>query len=234
MGFDTGISWTTHSWNPWRGCSKVSPGCKNCYMFTMLRRWGEDPTNVVRAKKPTFYSILSKRMKPGDHVFTCSLSDFFIRAADEWRPEAWNLIEMRPDLEFLILTKRNENVEERLPRGWDEGDFDHVRIGVSAETQEALELRWSEDDDSPISCISVEPILEPVCLRHLTRRPAWVVVGGESGPKYRPCEVEWIIDVVDQCRDMAIPVFVKQDNAFIPDQQGRIPDDYWMIKEYPV
>lgn len=92
MGQNTGIQWTDHTWNPWHGCEHVSPGCANCYMFTEKIRYGQSPTTVLRSKT-TFNAPLKFPADP-DHnkVFTCSWSDWFIKDADAWRPEAWDII----------------------------------------------------------------------------------------------------------------------------------------------
>src|SRR5437868_587512 len=109
MGTETGISWTEHTWNPWRGCTKVSPGCANCYMFREQRRYGRDPTQVVRTKTwndPIKWNRQAAEAGRKDLVFTCSWSDFFHEGADEWRDEAWAVIRSCPNLIFQILTKR--------------------------------------------------------------------------------------------------------------------------------
>lgn len=135
MGTNSAIEWTTHSWNPWQGCRKVSAGCKFCYMYRDKKRYGQDPETVVRSKNPTFnkpikttkhidlthvslnqdgsmglggYEETTWAWPDGGMVFTCSWSDWFIEEADEWRDEAWDIIRQRPGLTFQILTKRPE------------------------------------------------------------------------------------------------------------------------------
>src|SRR5215212_555562 len=127
---DSAIEWTDATANFWRGCEKVSPGCAHCYMFRDQRRYGRDPSVVVRAAAPTFYAPQrakkwaeqaeqiraeeGRRMR----VFTCSWSDFFHPDADEWREEAWDVIRACPQYDWQILTKRPELVRERLPADW--------------------------------------------------------------------------------------------------------------------
>ena len=123
MGERTTISWTNHTYNPWLGCTKVSPGCKHCYMFDYMWRIGLDPETVVRAKQGTFNAPLKWHRPmnafPPSHpqyVFTCSLSDFFHKDADPWRDEAWEIIRRTPNLTYQILTKRPERIAGHLPK----------------------------------------------------------------------------------------------------------------------
>src|SRR3990167_11527130 len=109
MSDKTHINWTEATWNPWHGCIKVSPGCKNCYMYREKNRYGQDPAVVVRSKPATFNAPL--KWKEPARVFTCSWSDFFIKQADPWRDEAWDIIYQTPHLTYLILTKRPERIE---------------------------------------------------------------------------------------------------------------------------
>jgi protein gp37 len=103
MGKITSISWTNYTWNPWIGCSKVSPGCDGCYMFAWAKARGWNP-EIVQRSKTTFRDPL-KWAVPG-FVFTCSLSDFFHRGADGWRLEAWDIMRRTPHLTYQVLTKR--------------------------------------------------------------------------------------------------------------------------------
>ena len=97
MGEKSKIQWTTSTWNPWYGCHKVSTGCKNCYMFRDMHRYGRDGNIVVRSK--TQFNNPLKWKEPR-MIFPCSWSDFFIEEADEWRVDAWNVILHCPDLIF--------------------------------------------------------------------------------------------------------------------------------------
>src|SRR5262245_7502608 len=99
MGERTNISWTDRTWNPWRGCRKVSPGCKNCYMFREQARYGRDPAAVVRTKTwrdPLRYQRQAEQLGRPLRVFTCSWSDWFIEEADPWRQEAWRVVRSCP------------------------------------------------------------------------------------------------------------------------------------------
>lgn len=129
---------------------------------------------------------------------------------------------------------------------WIDGDIPpHIWLGVSVEDQKRADDRIPEllKIPAPVRFLSVEPLLEKVDLKidenwALTRisKPDWVIVGGESGPdgKRRDCGVEAITSVADQCVAAGVPVYVKQDTAFKSGQQGRIPDDIWKLKQFPV
>lgn len=245
MGEQTGIAWTESTWNPWHGCTHVSAGCDNCYMFTEKRKYGQDPEKVVRGKT-TFDKPL--RWKDPRMIFTCSWGDWFHKDADPWRDEAWDIIRRTPQHTYQILTKRHGRIARNLPADWGEG-YPNIWLGVSAENQEWLDRRVPVLCETParVRFVSCEPLLGPLVLQQPwglfspqrqyllspgKRCVTWVIVGGESGPNRRECEVGWITDIADQCRAAGVPVFVKQDSAFRPDQQGRIPDEYW-IREFP-
>jgi protein gp37 len=223
MGYKTSIEWTNRTWNPWVGCHPVSEGCKRCYMFRDMRRYGQTPDVVRRTKDPTFYSPL--KWEDPSFIFTCSWSDFFIEEADAWRDEAWEIIHRTPQHTYQILTKRPERIVECLPDNWlDETDISsHVWLGVTAENQRMLDIRWPHLESAgwwfgvPVLFLSLEPLLGPIDLTECfeehfrwTRAPDWVIVGGESGPGARPMKVEWVRDIRDQCVAAEVPFFFKQ------------------------
>lgn len=184
MGKDSSIEWTTHTYNPWRGCRKVSAGCARCYMFTEQGRRGIDPTQITRAREATFRSPL--RWKEPAFVFTCSYSDFFIEDADPWRDEVWSIIRRTPHLTYQILTKRPENILDRLPSDWGDG-YRNVWLLVSTENQEMLDKRVPIVREIPavLHGISAEPLLGPLDLtdylgycpecgsHYLSMEPSW-------------------------------------------------------------
>lgn len=244
MGMNSAIQWTDHTWNPWRGCLKLSPGCQQCYMYREQTRYGRDPRAVVRAAEATFRSPL--RWKEPAKVFTCSWSDFFIAEADEWRPEAWDIIRQTPHLTYQILTKRPENILERLPEDWGSG-WPNVWLGVSAENQKYADRRIPELLKIPaaVHFLSAEPLLGPIELNNASREPwflrsyltynqrvmdgqfreetynklNWVIVGGESGPKARPMHSDWARSLRDQCTAAGVPFFFKQWGEWIVSSQ---------------
>lgn len=246
MGDKTSITWTGATWNPWTGCTKVSQGCKYCYMYREKTRYRQDPADVMRSKT-TFCAPL--HWKEPRLIFTCSWSDFFHKDADAWREEAWSIIERTPQHTYQILTKRPERMHaflkgrQVLPNVW---------LGVSVENQEMASERlpWLFKTPARLRFLSVEPLLAPVDLCEAlgiwwhqgkqqfmydpwTRRTDWVIVGGESGPNPRPMQLKWLTSIVEQCQAAGVPVFVKQDSAFKAGQQGRIPDEIWALKQFP-
>lgn len=234
MGKNTAISWTDHTWNPWQGCKKISPGCKNCYMFDGQKRWGNDPENIHRSAKQTFNMPL--RLKDPGKVFVCSWSDFFLKEADLWRDETWEIIRNTPHLTYQILTKRPENIKDRLPEGW---PFKNVWLGVTAENQEQANIRIPIllEIKPVIRFVSVEPMLEPVSIFEavdicLTCAPIhWIICGGESGSNYRSMDPKWAKALLFETRIARSTFFMKQMSAVNPKIKP-IPD-YLNIKEFP-
>jgi protein gp37 len=234
MAKNSGIDWTDHTWNPWQGCRKVSPGCANCYMYRDKARYGQDPTTVVRSKPGTFNAPL--HWKDPARVFVCSWSDFFIEDADDWRDEAWEIMRRTPHLTYMLLTKRAENIKDRLPPDW---PLKNVWLGVTAENQQTANERLAVllfDVPATKRFVSVEPMVGPVDLGHalckawsdggatMGRYLDWVICGGESGPEAREMLPEWALLLKRQCASSNTPFFMKQMSrkAPIPDfLQGR-------------
>ncbi len=208
MGKDTGIAWTDHTWNPWQGCHKVSPGCRECYMYREKRRYGQDPTVVVRSKPPTFNAPL-KWTEPA-RVFVCSWSDFFVEEADPWRSEAWEIIRAAPHLTFQILTKRPERIAKCLPPG----RLDNVWLGVSVESdaeRHRIEPLLAARDRVPVLYVSAEPLIAHLNLWYFEYAALdWVIVGGESGAGCRPMDLDWARSIVKWCQEIGVAPFVKQ------------------------
>lgn len=209
MATKSSIEWTESTWNPWHGCLKVSPGCKNCYMYRDKSRYGQDPRYVVRSKT-TFYEPL-KWIEPRT-IFTCSWSDWFIEDADAWRYDAWEIIRQTPQHTYQILTKRPERIAQCLPKDW-AGGYDNVWLGVSIEDQQYI---WRKEIllgiPSRIRFISAEPLLGPIKFDSLDGI-AWIITGGESGPKARPLSLDWVRSIRDQCRASHVAFFHKQNGG---------------------
>jgi protein gp37 len=222
MSERTGIEWTDSTWNPWRGCQKVSAGCAHCYMYREQTRYGRDPRAIVRAAPATFGAPL--RWRGPRRVFTCSWSDFFIEEADPWRPEAWEIIRRTPSLTYLVLTKRPERIRSSLPPDWGEG-YPNVWLGVSAEYLSLLAERKPLLFSVPAArrFLSAEPWLQAnpwlgsspieqdleVYVRAIFGFD-WVIVGGESGPQARPMSLGSVRFVKAACEALSIPFFLKQ------------------------
>lgn len=201
------IEWTHATWNPWMGCHKVSAGCKNCYMFRDMPKYGRDPNTVVRTKT-TFDAPLkwakSGKLAERSRIFTCSWSDWFIAEADEWRNEAWAIVRDTPQFDYLVLTKRPERITDHLPADWGMG-YPNVWLGTSAENQEQADKRVPLLIAAPAQTrfISAEPLLGPIDLeQHLTCQwypgpmiePRPGTIGGKPAPSLRlRGRVDWLI-----------------------------------------
>lgn len=245
MSATTGITWTDATWNPWMGCTRVSPGCASCYMFREQERYGNDP-NFLRRSKTTFRDPLKKSWALPRRIFTCSWSDFFHQDADAWRPEVWEIIRQTPQHTYQILTKRPERVIPNLPADWypdPSGDafraptwatqpqWRHVWLGVSIENQ-----RWVERiEKMPARAklfISAEPLLGPLDLREWLSEVGWVIVGGESGPDARPMDLAWAADIQAQCQVANVPFFFKQRSGPTSGLTDGVPPEL-LVREFP-
>ncbi len=225
MAEQTHIQWAHASWNPWHGCKKVSEGCKYCYMFRDKERFNKDPTQVLKSK--SFYQPLYwKHPKEGSRIFTCSWSDFFIEDADEWRKEAWRVIKLLPEYDFLILTKRPENIRDRLPDDWGTG-YPNVWLGTSVENTAHV------DRITNLICVpaakhfvSFEPLIGPINLENVPMNMIdWAIIGGESGNdtgkyRYRPCRLDWIKNLIADCISTDTLIFIKQMGTYLAKRQG--------------
>lgn len=229
MGTWTGISWTLHSWNPWRGCKKVSPGCANCYMFTEQRRYGLDPTVVIRTKtwgQPKKWQKEAAATNTKQMVFTCSWSDFFIEQADPWREDAWKVIKNCPNLIFQVLTKRPELIQARLPADWGTG-YDNVGLGVSVENDKYLgRVDLLRQIPAKIHFISAEPLLGSIKDIDLTDIE-WLIAGGESGPNFRHMDLQWAREIRDKCVAEGVAFFYKQGSALLPGRDNVLDGQVW-------
>ena len=209
MAENSKIEWTDNTWNPWQGCKKVSAGCQFCYMYRDKKRYGQEPSKVVRSKDATFNKPL-KWNEPA-RVFTCSWSDFFILQAKEWVSDAWDIIRRTPHLTYLILTKRPENIATMLPADWGDG-YANVWLGVSVENESYLHrVNALASVPAALRFVSYEPALSFVDWEfHMAKGWIdWLISGGESGSG-RLAKLEWFENARDQCAEYGIPYFHKQ------------------------
>jgi len=211
MGKNSAIEWTDATLNFWMGCTKVSQGCKNCYMFRDQIRYGHDPTELRRAKDKTFYAPLN--WKEPMKIFTCSWSDFFHEdVPNQWLDDAWNVIRKCPQHTFMILTKRPNVAKYSMPEDWGDG-WPNVWLGVSVENQDnEWRIVALEEIPAKIKFVSSEPLLGPLSnLYSYFPVIDWVITGGESGYKNpRPCNLDWVREIRDDCQKAGIPFFHKQ------------------------
>ena len=178
MSEKTGIAWTDHTFNPWWGCFKVSPGCKNCYAETLADRYGHDvwgpPATTQRRtfgakhwSDPLAWNKAAAAAGERRRVFSGSMCDVFEDhpTANAVRPELWELIRRTPSLDWQLLTKRPENIAAMLPPDWGDG-YANAWLGTSVEDQERADERIPELLKVParIRFLSCEPLLGPVDL----------------------------------------------------------------------
>ena len=199
-------------WNPWHGCTRVSEGCDNCYMYFMDGNRGTDPSRVTRSKANFDYPLQRRRdgsykIKAGELIRICMTSDFLVPEADPWRPAVWDIIRQRPDVKFFILTKRPERFSSCLPRDWGEG-WPNVMLNVTCENQRRANERIPVLLATPaahrgimcapfIGSVSVEAAATG-CLG-ATDGIEQVIAGGENYAGARPCRYEWVRALYDEC-----------------------------------
>ena len=228
---NSNISWTTHTFNPWIGCTKVSPGCLNCYAeFQQDTRWKKvewgkgNPrkrTSADNWKQPLRWNREAAEAGTRTLVFCASLGDVFdTEVPEKWCDDVFTLIRNTPHLDWQLLTKRPENAAKYAAGiQWP----DNAWIGTSVEDQKrAGRAQVITEIPAPVRFLSVEPLLGPVQL-DLTGID-WVIVGGESGHKCRPMEVDWERSVRDQCLAASVPFFFKQHGGRTPDAGGHLLD----------
>jgi len=247
MAEQTLIEWAHHTFAPWFGCSKVDLECDNCYAehWTVDRfhkaGWGPHVPRV-RSKPSTWKTPRTYQNKAAEagerrRVFCSELSDVFDnRVAPEWRAELWDLIKRCPDLDWMLLTKRPQNIHKMLPADWGSG-WPNVWLGTTAGHQKAWErVAALRSVPARIRFVSVEPMLGPV--QTDLAGIHWVICGGETvkpGQKNddgspvvaRFMDPDWARDLRDQCRAAGVPFFFKQMTNKAP-----IPDDL-LIREFP-
>ena len=213
-------------WNPWHGCKKLSPGCKNCYVYRRDESIGKDASIVTRTGD---FSLPLKKDRNGQYkltpldgtVYSCMTSDFFLDEADAWRQECWDMIRERNDLEFCIITKRIDRFEKCIPEDWGDG-WDHVTICSTCENQDRADYRLPIFLSLPIKHREIisEPMLGEIHIGKYreTGLIEHVTCGGESGPNARPCNYEWILAVREECIRYGVSFFFKQTGAlFVKD-----------------
>ena len=228
---DSKISWTTHTWNPWFGCTEVSPGCDNCYakflMETLWKKvkWGRGKprkrTTADYWKQPLRWNRQAADVGIRTKVFSASLGDVFdTEVPKQWRDDLFALIRDTPNLDWQLLTKRpGEAVKYAGNQPWP----DNAWIGTSIEDQKrASRAQIITRIPAPVRFLSVEPLLGPVQLD--LAGIDWVIVGGESGPRHRTMETDWARSVRDQCRAAGVPFFFKQVGGRTPDAGGHLLD----------
>ena len=249
MAENSNIEWTDHTFNPWIGCQKVSPGCDHCYAETwdarglqgQAPRWGAHAartrTSPANWRKPLAWNKAAQAAGTRARVFCASLADVFDNHPSikhEWRDDLWKLIQATPHLDWLLLTKRPQNVPRLVP-GWMGPSSwpSNVWLGTTVENQTEAERRIPHllDVPAPVRFLSCEPMMGPVDLERVwmdrvqhrfgdsANLPglSWVICGGERGPGARPMLPDWARSLRDQCAAAGVAFHFKQWGEWAPD-----------------
>lgn len=236
-----------YTFNSWLGCSKISDACAHCYAESWSKRsglvqWGNHPRRRTSAdywRQPLKWNRLAEQDGIRRKVFCASLADVFDNQVDpQWRTDLWALIAATPHLDWLLLTKRPQNIAKMHPGNSDVANdirktigildwpWPNVWFGTTIENRREGERRAVELAKTPavMRFWSCEPLLEDLgdltglCLHDtaVDGRPAvgWVITGGESGPGARPSNPQWFRNIGKQCIDAGIPWFHKQNGEF--------------------
>ena len=217
MSLNSSIEWTDATWNPVRGCTKISPGCKHCYAETFAERFrgvkghpyeqGFD-LRLVPEKLTEPFAWRSPKL-----VFVNSMSDLFQDGVPEEYVHAVSQVMATADWHtYQVLTKRSERLRELLCGPLRTAAKDaHIWWGVSVENRKDGLPRIADLQATPaaVRFLSVEPLLEDLGTLPL-RGISWVIVGGESGPGARPMKEEWVLSIREQCKAAKVPFFFKQ------------------------
>lgn len=255
MAENTGISWAHNTQNFWVGCDKIAPECAHCYIDRILIKQRREPWGEIYRTKtwevPGRWNRRATNARNVERVFTCSLSDFFHVKADDWRGDAWKIIKGTPHLVWLILTKRPELSEKRLPKDW---PYPNVWLGVSVGCRMTLNkmdsLRRIPIHRKAVRWISSEPLLEDISQDLNLDGFGWVVTGGESGSgaeyRWNPADdwrkeftragrrtmkLEWALRLRDRTKAAGLPFMFKQVTSPKPGSGANALGKDW--HEYP-
>jgi protein gp37 len=223
MAENSGIEWTHHTFNPWIGCTKISAACDHCYaeqwdargMQGLPSRWGAhaDRTRTKTWRQPLAWDRKAKATGQRFRVFCASLADVFDNhksIAPEWRADLFSLIKATPNLDWLMLTKRPQNIVKMLPADWG-GGYRNVWLGATVESQkEADRLDHLTRVPAVVRFLSMEPLLGPVDLSAHIHALHWIITGGENHKQYRPVDPDWFRMLRDQCASAGVPFLFKQ------------------------
>ena len=248
MAENTKIEWCDATFNPWVGCTKVSPACDHCYAEGWAKRtgqaglWNGDRrrTREENWRQPLKWEAAAEQSGRRSRVFCASLADVFDnQVPDEWRGDLFELIDRTPQLDWLLLTKRPQNIPRLMAacnacnninnfqRLWP-----NVWLGTTIENRKEMKHRLDYLLNVPatVHFLSFEPLLEPLWLppKDYSAHPIdWVIVGGESGGHARTMEASWARSLRDQCAKQEIAFFMKQMTRRVP-----IPGDL-MVRQFP-
>src|SRR5579883_685663 len=232
MAKNSHIEWTHHTFNPWWGCTKVSPACNNCYAEQWATRMGHQIWGVGSPRRffsdkhwkdPLVWNEEAASEGQRKRVFCASMADVFERRAEltESRSRLWALIGQTPWLDWLLLTKRPQNIGTMVP--WQNQWPENVWLGTTVENQFWAEKRLPLllQHGAKVRFLSCEPLLGPIDLTKWASRSKlypinWVIAGGESGHHARPMHPDWVTSLRDQCKAARIFFHFKQWGHWVP------------------
>jgi len=239
MAENSKIEWTDHTFNPWIGCQKVSPGCDRCYAEALMDKrygrvtWGPHGERIRTSpgnwKKPLQWAKAARATGHRPRVFCASLADVFDNKAPKLALfDLFTLIWGTPELDWLLLTKRPENIRKMLPEDWGAG-YPNVWLGTTCEDQAAYDRRWPILAAAPaaVRFISYEPAIGPLNLPTTGPYPDWIICGGESGQGARFMQPDWARDLMNQCAEVGVAFFMKQMTG-----KAQIPSGL-LIRQWP-
>jgi protein gp37 len=258
MGEQTGIVWAHHTFNPWIGCTKVSAACDHCYAEALNNRhrwapgWGNHPrqrTSTSTWETPLKWDRAAYRAGERRRVFCASLADVFDNhrsITSGWHGDLWHLISQTPNLDWLLLTKRPQNIEKMLPESygmpeWGRG-WANVWLGTTVEHRDVQNQRLKALCAVParLRFISAEPLLDYLDIDTYLEAGLihWVISGGESGPQCRISDASWHQNLANQCLSHDVPYLFKQHsgvNARVIKSKGRklFPKSPGIYDQYP-
>jgi len=215
MGARTAIAWTDATWNPVSGCSHVSPGCDHCYAERMSLRFGWSGGTWEARYAGEIVRLHPERLTQPQHwrrprrIFVPSMGDLFHpRVPDAFIAQVLDVMIRTPWHTYQVLTKR----PNRMARLWAEGLPPHIWVGTTCEDQARAAFRLPALLQVParVRFVSAEPLLERLDLTPWLPDLQWLIVGAESGPGARPCDVDWVRSLRDQATVAGVPFFLKQ------------------------
>jgi protein gp37 len=245
MAETTEIGWTDSTANFWWGCTKVggSRACDNCYAETWANRmgfkiWGDDaPRRYINGiwNDIVRWNAAAEKANTRRRVFCMSMGDW-AEGRPEQRPHLerlWKLIPQCPAIDFQMLTKRPQLIRSLIPKAWLDNPQSNVWMGVTADTQKWLDIRWKFLREVPavVHWFSMEPIFESMTLPvdFLARgKRAWCITGGESGAKAQPTSPDIFRTIRDQCVAAGVPHFFKQWGEWAPTNATDLGKTQWM------
>jgi len=223
MSLNSHIEWTDATWNPVRGCTKISPGCKPCYAERFAERFRGVPGHPF--EQGFDMRLVPHKLsdplgwKSPKRIFVNSMSDLFHDDVPlEYIQQVFEVMNRADWHQFQVLTKRAERVHELSGHlKW----AAHIWMGVSVESAKYLDrIDHLRKTGAHVKFLSLEPLLGPLPEMNL-RGIDWAIVGGESGPGARPMNEEWVTDIRDQCLTAGVAFFFKQWGGVFKKKTGR-------------